>query len=325
MSDSVLVIGAGSFGTAVARHLSLLGHDVTLFTRRAEHATAMRDSRRNADYLPDVALPESMTITSDLPPTLPSWVFCGVPTRYLRDSLTDVSADHATVFVSLAKGIERETLAFPTRVIADATGATHVCTLSGPSHAEEVAQGLPCALVAAGNADDVNRLQALINSDSFRVYTSTDCVGVELAAASKNVVAIAAGIVDGLGLGDNAKAALLARGLAEITRLGAAMGADPRSFYGLAGIGDLYTTCASPHGRNRRFGVRVGKGETPTAIIESSNMVVEGYNTAGALRDLASRHAVEMPIVNEVCRVIYDGESPRAAVQRLMTRESGSE
>jgi len=323
MSANVLMIGAGSFGTAVSVLLAGAGARVTLFARRPELAREIAGTRQNATFLPGVTLPDAVTPTSDLPALDAfDWCFCAVPTRYIREQfapLRDRWPEELPV-VSLAKGLEQGTLMLPTEVLADCTGATHVLTLSGPSHAEEVAAGLPTVVVSAGDETRAYAVAELCSTPSFRVYYSTDRVGVELAGAAKNVVAVAAGIIDGLGLGDNAKAALLARGLAEITRLGVALGADERTFSGLSGIGDLYVTCASRHGRNRSFGERIGRGEKPQDIVDSMEMVVEGWNTAAALRELAARHGVEMPICEEVCNVIYDGASPKDAVTRLMTR-----
>jgi glycerol-3-phosphate dehydrogenase (NAD(P)+) len=323
MSANVLMIGAGSFGTAVSVLLASGGARVTLYARRPELARQIGELRENPTFLPGVKLAQSITPTSDLPELSGfDWCFCAVPTRYIRGQFAPLGEHwpEELPVVSLAKGLEQGTLQFPTEVLADCTGAKHVLTLSGPSHAEEVAAGLPTVVVSAGDQTRAYAVAELCSTPAFRVYYSTDRVGVELAGAAKNVVAIAAGIIDGLGLGDNAKAALLARGLAEITRLGVALGADERTFSGLSGIGDLYVTCASRHGRNRSFGERIGRGEKPQDIVDSMDMVVEGWNTAAALRELAARHGVEMPICDEVCNVIYDGASPQQALTRLMTR-----
>jgi glycerol-3-phosphate dehydrogenase (NAD(P)+) len=323
VSADVLIIGAGSFGTAMAVLLAGAGSRVTLYARRPELAAEIRAKAENTTFLPGVKLTKGVTPTSDLPDASGfDWCFCAVPTRYIREQFSQLAPKlpKDLPLVSLAKGIEQRTLMFPTEVLADVTGAEHVLTLSGPSHAEEVAAGLPTVVVSAGDESRAYAVAELCSTPSFRVYFSTDRVGVELAGAAKNVVAIAAGIIDGLGLGDNAKAALLARGLAEITRLGVALGADERTFSGLSGIGDLYVTCASRHGRNRSFGERIGRGEKPREIVDSMEMEVEGWNTAAALQELAARHNVEMPICEEVCNVIYNEADPKEALKRLMTR-----
>lgn len=321
MADRVLIVGAGSFGTAVAVHLARRGANVSLYARRPEFARELASRRENATFLPGVKLPENVRPVGAIDGAF-DWCFCAVPTRHIRDVFTNLGWKYPADLpvVSLSKGIEQQTLEFPTRILRETTGAADALTLSGPSHAEELARGLPCVLVSAGADALAPKLAALCSSSTFRVYHSRDLTGVELAGAAKNVVAIAAGMVEGLGLGDNAKAALLARGLAEIARLGVAIGAELRTFYGLSGLGDLYTTCASAYGRNRAFGVRVGKGEKPAAVVESTEMVAEGYNTAQALQTLARSKAVEMPICDEVCAILYEGADPREAVTRLMTR-----
>jgi glycerol-3-phosphate dehydrogenase (NAD(P)+) len=319
----VLIVGAGSWGTAMAAHLAARGSDVTLLARRRELAIELSRERENRTYLPGVRLEPRISPTAQAPELAPlDWCFCAVPTSYIRATFEPLGRawPEELPVVSLAKGIEQETLLFPTQVLDDVTHAAHTLTLSGPSHAEEVARGLPVVLVSAGDVSRAQALAELLSTPAMRVYHSGDLVGVELAGAAKNVVAIAAGILDGLGMGDNAKAALLARGLAEITRLGAAMGAQARTFYGLSGVGDLYVTCASRYGRNRAFGERLGQGEKPGEILASMRMVAEGYNTARALSQLARKHGVEMPICEQVCRVLYEEADPREAVTRLMTR-----
>lgn len=321
MSANVSVIGAGSWGTAVAVLLARKGHNVTLCARRAELANELERTRENRAFLPGVPLPANVAVAEGARLDGAEWCFCGVPTRYIRAQFAALKPwPKQLPVVSLSKGIEQGTLKFPTEILREVTGAAHCLTLSGPSHAEEVARGLPTVVVSAGDETRAPALAELMSTPGFRVYHSTDLRGVELAGAAKNVVAIAAGIIDGLGLGDNAKAALLARGLAEITRLGAALGAEERTFSGLSGVGDLFTTCVSRHGRNRAFGERIGKGEAPKAIIDSMEMEVEGFNTAAALQALAGKHGVEMPICDEVCKVLYEGASPLEALKRLMTR-----
>lgn len=328
MTDRVLIVGAGSWGTAMAVLMADAGAEVTLLGRRAEFMQELAAQRVNEVFLPGVPLPESLTLTADRPGLDDfDWCFCAVPTSFIRTTFAALAEGYPQDLpvVSLSKGIEQDSLAFPSRILQEVTGAKQVLALSGPSHAEEVAAKLPASVVCAGDSEVSRRLQRLISTPTFRAYASTDLLGVELAGAAKNVVAIAAGIVEGLELGDNTKAALLSRGLAEIARLGACMGAEARTFYGLSGVGDLYATCASQHGRNRAFGKRVGEGESAEAIVKSMAMVVEGYNTARALKTLSEREGVEMPIVDEVCKVIYQGYDPRKAVNNLMTRSLKSE
>ncbi|MEE9311255.1 MAG: NAD(P)H-dependent glycerol-3-phosphate dehydrogenase [Planctomycetota bacterium] len=325
---SVLIVGAGSWGTAVGIVLASKGEDVHLFTRSSDFAAQLNANRRNDKYLANAALPESLTAISEVTDlSIYDWCFCAVPTRFIREQFSlfkDLWPSDLPV-VSLSKGIERETLKFPTQVLGEVLNTPHTLALTGPSHAEEVAAGLPAATVSAGDPAHAESLAKFCSRGVFRVYHVSDLAGVELAGAAKNVIAIAAGIIDGLKFGDNTKAALLARGLAEIVRLGNAIGANERTFSGLSGVGDLYATCASPHGRNRAFGVRVGEGENPSAVVESMTMVVEGYNTAAALKQLAKQHKVEMPITEAVCEVIYNNADPREAVERLMTRQLRAE
>jgi glycerol-3-phosphate dehydrogenase (NAD(P)+) len=228
--------------------------------------------------------------------------------------------------LSLTKGIENDTFLRPSQIAAELLGASRVAVLSGPSHAEEVARGLPTSVVvASADAELARDAQAALSTDRFRVYTNLDPVGVELAGALKNIIGLAAGICDGLGLGDNAKSALMTRGLAEMTRFGVAHGAEPATFMGLAGVGDLVTTCVSPHGRNRRVGERLGRGERLDDILASMAMVAEGVYTARSVHDRAARMGLDMPITAEVYRVLYEGKDPRAAVTDLMLRSPKGE
>lgn len=329
MGDKVIIIGAGGWGTAMAVLLARKGVSVTLWARRAEFARELASTHCNTTFLPGVEIPPGVEITGPDPLDLKAfnWCFAAVPTRYARGVMGMFAPFYPVELplVSLIKGIEQDTLLLPTGMLAQVTGARHVLTLSGPSHGEEVARELPAGVVVAGDMAFARSLQELVSTRTFRAYVTDDLTGVELGGAAKNVVAIAAGILEGLQLGDNAKAALLARGIAEIARLGAAMGARERTFFGLSGVGDLYTTCASPFGRNRGFGVRIGRGEKPADIAASSEMEVEGYNTARALVALARRHGVEMPIAEQVARVLYEGADPRMALMELMSRSLKSE
>ncbi len=321
----VAVVGDGGFGTALALLLHRKGVPVRLWSHDAAYAAEMRETRRNPRFLPGVELPAGLPVTSDPVEALrdAGLVVSAVPTPYLR-AVFERLAPHLprrVPVVSVTKGIEQGTLARPTQVLAAAAGRRAMAVLSGPSHAEEVSRGLATTVVAASRSPRLAReVQDLFTTDRFRVYTRRDVLGVEFAAAAKNVVAVASGICDGIGLGDNAKAALITRGSVEIARLGVRMGASRATFQGLAGIGDLIVTCVSRHGRNRAVGERIGRGERLPDILAGMRMVAEGVHTARALRDLAHRHRVEMPIAEEVCRVLFEGKDPRAAVTDLMMR-----
>ncbi len=328
MSKRVLIVGAGGWGTAMAVLLAQGGAGVTLLAHRPERADELKRTRENAHLLKGVKIPESVEPVAAVADFAAfDWCFCAVPTRFVRSMFAPLASRYPRELplISLTKGIEQESLLLPSALLKHLLSAQHVLALSGPSHAEEVARGMPASVVVAGDAQHAQTAQKLVSGKTFRAYVTDDLLGVEIAGAAKNVVAIAAGILEGLKFGDNAKAALVARGLAEITRLGVALGAKERTFYGLSGVGDLYTTCASPHGRNRAFGLRVGKGEKPLDILASQEMEVEGFNTAKALKALAARVGIEMPIVEQACRVLYEGANPRDAVIELMTRNLKAE
>ena len=325
----IAVLGAGSWGTALAVSLARGGHAVRLWARRPEAAAEIARTRRNAPYLPDALLPASVAVSSDLEAVAGGagvWVVA-VPSQSVRDVVAGLAglATAETTVVSVAKGIETGTLLTTSAVLRDVlpgTDAGRVGVLYGPSHAEEVALGRPTSVVAAlpvpGQAAHV---QDLFMTPTLRVYTNPDVVGVEVGGSVKNVMAVAAGMSDGLGLGDNAKAALVTRGLAEITRLGLAMGAGAHTFAGLAGLGDLVVTCFSQHSRNRGFGERVGRGETRAEALAHSTMVVEGVKTTASVHQLAARHGVEMPITEAVHAILFDGLDPAVAVGQLMERD----
>jgi glycerol-3-phosphate dehydrogenase (NAD(P)+) len=298
---------------------------VSLWTRRPEHAAEMLASRENTRLLPGVRIPESVHISADAAEAVDGAAFlvACVPSKYLRDALTQLkpAVTAGVPFVSVIKGIENGTFLRPSEIITEVLGPRPVVALGGPSHAEEFARRQPASVVAA--CPDVSLamdVQELFTTDRFRVYTNTDIVGVELAGALKNVIGIAAGICDGLQYGDNAKAALLTRGIVEITRFGRAFGAERSTFYGLAGMGDLITTCVSPHGRNRRVGERLGRGETLDAILGSMASVAEGITTTKSVYELAVQKQIEMPITKEIYRVLFEGKSPLDATDTLMGR-----
>jgi len=323
------VIGDGAMGTAIACLLAGRGLPVTLWSAFPDYAAVLRTTRRNPKFLPDVPLPESIRI-ADNPSAVgdADLVVLAVPTQFLRPVLERVS-DHLpdeSLYVSVAKGLETDSLLRVDEIAADVLGPVRFVALSGPSHAEEVARNLPATLVAASTDEpDAEAVQAAFSTDRFRVYTSTDLVGVELGGALKNVIALAAGICDGLDLGDNAKAAVMTRGSVEMARLGVALGARPETFSGLSGIGDLIVTCTSRHSRNRAVGLAVGRGETLKQVLDRMEQVAEGVWTTCAARRLAEQHAVDMPITEAVHAVLYDGRPPLDAVTDLMLRPPRAE
>lgn len=331
--SSLTLFGAGSWGTALSSHLASAGRDVTLWARRPETVEAIRRTSHNLQYLSSIPIPASVNVTSDLEKAATASEFwaMAVPSQKLRaraESLRPFAHDEVRV-VSLAKGIENETLFTMSEVLAETlpvVPSNHIGVLSGPSHAEEVAEGRPTTLVAAAPTEtDARRIQKVFMTDRMRIYLNTDVVGVEIGGSAKNVLAIAAGIGDGVGYGDNAKAALVTRGIAEIRRLGQAMGADPRTFSGLSGIGDLVVTCMSTHSRNRRLGERIGRGEPLDEILDDMDMIAEGVHTTRAVYKLAARHGIEMPITEAVHSVLFGGKQPAEMVKRLMTRSAKRE
>jgi glycerol-3-phosphate dehydrogenase (NAD(P)+) len=333
MSSSLTIFGAGSWGTALAVHLATAGRDVTLWARRPEAVEQMRRTRFNPRYLPDLRIPESVQLTADLEAaaTASSLWAVAVPSHSLRSVAERLRpyTDELDVIVSLAKGIENDTLMTMSQVLGEVlepVPTDRIGVLYGPSHAEEVAAGRPTTVVASAPSEAVaERIQDLFMTMGLRVYVNTDVTGVEIGGSAKNVLAIAAGISDGVGYGDNAKAAIITRGLAEIRRLGIAMGAHPQTFAGLAGIGDLVVTCMSPHSRNRHLGEQIGQGKTLDEVLEEMDMVAEGVRTTQSIHDLARQHDLEMPITEAVYAVLFEDERPREMVMELMTRSAKRE
>lgn len=320
MKRSVVVIGAGGWGTALAVLLARGKTRVTLWVRRADYAEELRVRCENVTYLPGVSL-DGIEIDCGGLPKADLYVMA-VPTQHVRETLGQVKLPRTAPVVSVSKGIEMKTLARPSEILAPRP----VCVLSGPSHAAEVARFLPTSVVAASGDERLARdVQAVFMGPSFRVYTSDDVVGVEFAGALKNIIAIAAGICDALKLGDNAKSALMARGLVEIARLGTSLGGKETTFFGLAGLGDLITTCYSPHGRNLRVGRELGAGKKLDEILASMRQVAEGVWTSRAALELAAKRKIEMPITQEVVRILFEGKPPRAALSDLMSRTPKSE
>jgi glycerol-3-phosphate dehydrogenase (NAD(P)+) len=331
---TIAVLGAGAWGTALAAGLARGGHRVTLCARRADHLAAMRKRGENTPYLPGVALPESIDLSDRWAEAARASeaVVMAVPSRFARAAMTPVGPAIGVdaTLVSVTKGIEDGSLKTMTAMLAEVAPAVRrLAVLSGPSFAAEVARGKPAAVVAAARDEAVARaVQKLFASPTLRVYRSVDVDGVELAGAAKNVIAIAAGIGDGLGLGSSARAALITRGLAELTRLGLRAGARAETIYGLAGLGDLVLTCTGDLSRNRALGLKIGRGENvtggPTGA-PSGHPVAEGMSNARSMKSLSERLGVEMPIVTAVCRVLYEGEPANAMVDELLSRELKAE
>lgn len=328
MADQVTVIGCGQFGSVVACHCAHAGHSVRLWGRNEEEIHGLLVDRRTP-RIEGLLLPASVLVTADAREALhgSTIVLSAIPSQYAR-SVWQVLAAHcpsgATV-VSLAKGFELQTLKRPSEVLRELRVGREVVTLSGPSVATEIALGLPTALVAAGGEGAAQQVQQAMATRSWRIYVSADQVGVEAAGALKNVIALAAGMVDGMQLGMNAKATLLARGTAEMARLGMALGGTRETFFGVAGVGDLATTCFSSDGRNRTLGARLGSGEDLATALKSMHSVVEGVDTCRAAVQLAQRLGVDAPIACAVHEVIEGRTTPRDALRELMSRVSGAE
>jgi glycerol-3-phosphate dehydrogenase (NAD(P)+) len=331
MHDRVAIVGNGGWGTAVARGLAGKGIDVRLWGIESDYVAETAKSRENPRYLPGVEIPDRVLVTPDYGEATDGaeLLISVTPTQFLRQTfarLRPLDRSDGAPVLSLSKGIEVKTLRRPTQILREVLGRRKYGALVGPSHAEEVARGLPAAVVVGATDEDfAKECQTTVSTARFRAYTTTDIVGVELSSALKNVLAIAAGIVDGFELGDNAKAALLTRGMVEMARLGVALGANRQTFSGLAGIGDIITTCVSPHGRNRAVGERIGRGETLTEILDSMTMVAEGVPTTKAVVKLAKKHDIEMPIAEQIYSVLFRRKSPERAVTDLMLRAPKSE
>lgn len=321
----VAVIGAGSWGTAVAG-IAAANTPTVLWARNPEVASEIDEQHSNRRYLPGSSLPDQLEATHDLERAVDGAdvIVMGVPSHGFRTILGQLApfVGPGVPVISLTKGVEQGTLKRMTEVIAEVLPSTTAGVLTGPNLAKEVAGGQPAAsVIAVADAEVAARLQPLFTSPTFRVYTNLDVIGAEVAGALKNVMAIAAGMADGMQLGDNAKAALITRGLAELTRLGVALGGQPLTFSGLAGVGDLVATCMSQHSRNRHVGEQLGKGRTVQEVIAEMNMVAEGVKTSRAVLDLANERGVEMPIAEQVVAVIEEGRLPAEALLSLMSRD----
>ncbi|MBP3927781.1 MAG: NAD(P)H-dependent glycerol-3-phosphate dehydrogenase [Clostridium sp.] len=322
---SIGIIGAGTWGTALAILLSHNGHVVTIWSALPEEIEELDRTRKHKN-LPEAKIPEEIRLTADLKSAMAEKdiLVMAVPSLYVRSTAARMREflRYGQIVINVAKGIEEATLKTLSQVIEEELPNAEVAVLSGPSHAEEVSRGLPTTCVAGTHRKKTAEyIQSVFMSPVFRVYTSPDMLGIEVGAALKNVIALAAGIADGLGYGDNTKAALITRGIAEITRLGVKMGGKEQTFAGLTGIGDLIVTCASMHSRNRRAGILIGKGYTMEEAMKEVKMVVEGVYSAKAGLMLAEKYGCDMPIIEQVNRVLFDGQPARDAVADLMLRD----
>lgn len=324
-----IVLGAGAWGTAFALHLVRAGQTVTLVPRRAEHAAALQAARENHEYLPGMALPPDLSVTADLAEATAGAevALLACPAQALRGTCETLrphlAGSRVRLVASLAKGLELRTHRRPSEVIASVLPEFAAGSVTGPTNAAEVARGLPAALVLATAAIDgfANEVQAAMSGPTLRVYTSDDLAGAEFGGCLKNVYAIAAGCCEGLRLGDNARAALLTRALAEMVRVGVALGARAETFYGLSGFGDLTATCHGAWSRNREFGQRIGEGRTVAELLAHRKTVVEGYKTTEALDELCRERGLDAPILREAQAILFQGKQPAQALRDLMLRE----
>lgn len=323
----VAVLGAGAWGTALAKVLHQNGHAITLWTRDSAALAELERTRRNERYLPGVELPGDWTFEADLPKAVQArdCVIVAIASQGFR-SVAERLADSQSILVSVTKGIEYDTGKTMCGVLRECAPRARTVALSGPTFAGEVARGMPTAIVAASEDSDARHVvQELFHQSRFRVYRSADLIGVELGGALKNIIAIAAGVCDGLGFGDNSKAALITRGVAEVRRLGVACGAQAETFAGLSGLGDLMLTCFSRQSRNRALGERCGRGEKMETLVRPGEKLAEGVPTARSAFRLARRLNVETPIIDEVHAVLYEGKDARKAVLDLLSRDSKAE
>lgn len=322
------ILGDGAWGTTLAILLSKNGHQVTVWSAFPEYLDVLDKERENKTYLKGIKIPSNIVFEKDLGKAIEfgEYIVFSIPSKFFRDVARKVKEENISlkgkVFINVAKGLEQKTLKRMTEVLKDELGNVQTAVLSGPTIAIEVARELPALVVAASkNHLIAKKIQDIFSNEYFRVYTSTDVIGVELGGPLKNIIAVVAGISDGLGFGSNAKAAILSRGIVEIQRLGEKMGAKKKTFYGLAGLGDLSTTCISPESRNRTLGERIAKGEKLEDIVNSTASIIEGATTAEAVYQLSKKYKVEMPIVSSVFNILYKNKTPKAALIEMMKRK----
>jgi glycerol-3-phosphate dehydrogenase (NAD(P)+) len=329
----ISVLGAGGWGTTLGILLHYNGHQVTLWEYEKKYVKELIKKRVNSVFLPGVHIPEEIIVTHDINESIQhkNLIVLAVPSQFLRSVVDKISYSEIknTILVSVAKGIENKHLMTMSQMLKDVQphlSDEQIGALSGPSHAEEVSRRIPTAVVAASTDHETSKsIQAAFMNSYFRVYSSTDILGVELGGAFKNVIAIGAGIIDGAGFGDNTKAAIMTRGVAEISRLGLAMGARPETFAGLSGMGDLIVTCMSKHSRNRFVGEQIGKGKKLKEVLKSMEMVAEGVETSRSASRLAEKNDVETPITTEVYKILFEDKDPVKATTDLMTRDMKTE
>ncbi|MBI4372624.1 MAG: NAD(P)-dependent glycerol-3-phosphate dehydrogenase [Candidatus Omnitrophica bacterium] len=326
----ISVLGDGGWGTALALVSARKGNETLLWSAFPEYAEVIERKRENEKFLPGIPLPNSIVISSDLAEAVnfAEILILAVPSQYLRNILFKLRHFDLSkkIVVSVAKGIEAKTLARPSEIIQSVLGRVHLVILSGPSHAEEVARNIPTLVVVAAKDNKIaETVQEALKDSRFRIYIQNDVVGVELGGALKNIIAIGAGLCDGLRLGSNTKAALLARGLLEMTQLGVRMGANPNTFFGLSGLGDLVTTCISEYGRNLRVGRELGQGKKLKEILADMQQVAEGVETTRSAYQLARKHGVTAAIISEIYKMLFEDKDPKQALEDLMNREAHEE
>ncbi len=329
-SGSVSVLGDGGWGTALALVSRRRKNPTLLWSAFPDYAKFLKEKRENQKFLPGVALPQGIEITSDLKEAIHfgEILILAIPTQFLRNILFKLKEFDLSekILLSVGKGIEKKTCLRPSQIVESVLGKVNLAVLSGPSHAEEVARNIPTLVVAASKDEKLAvRVSEVLRDRTFRIYTQTDVVGAELGGSLKNVLAIAAGICDGLGFGDNTKSGLLTRGLFEMTKLGVRLGANPNTFFGLSGLGDLMTTCFSPHGRNLRVGRELGRGKKIQEILAGMEMVAEGVDTSVAVMELSQKVGVPLPIMAEVYNVLFKGKDCSRAVEDLLARDAREE
>ncbi len=331
MTIRLTILGGGAMGTACATLLAEQPHQqVSIWVRNQEQAVEIQSTRENRRFLPGCKLNDNIFITSDIHVAINhcDYLVLAIPCQFLRQSLQLLrdSLPESVPVISVIKGVENGTFQRPSQIVTDILGPRSVAILSGPSHAEEFAHRLPATVVASSEDLELAcRVQQMFSTERFRIYTNADTLGVEYAGALKNVIAIACGICDGLGFGDNAKSALMTRGLVEMQRFGVYFGANPMTFTGLAGMGDLITTCVSPYGRNRKVGFRLGRGESISDILHSMEGVAEGVATSKSVAEIALRHHLDLPIMQQVYEVLFCGKTPQKATMALLERPPRSE
>lgn len=325
----ISIIGSGGWGTAVAVMLAKNGHEITLWSYLQEESDALREKRENVPFLPGIKIPENVVFTAKYEEcTDAELMITAVPSHAMRATAKGLSkvVKPGQKILNISKGLEEETFCTMSQILEQELPDCEIAVMSGPSHAEEVSRGIPTTnVVAAKSEETANWIQSVVTCPNFRIYTNPDRVGVELGGSLKNVIALCAGISDGMGLGDNTKAALITRGIVEIARLGVAMGAEEETFHGLSGIGDLIVTCTSMHSRNRRAGILLGQGKSLEDAQNEVKMVVEGVKTCRAAYELAQKMGVEMPIVEQTYQVLFGGITPMEACKTLMNREKKHE